>query len=137
MALAGVFQLRIVTPREQLVDEEVYEVTAPGTLGEFGVFAEHITFLTSLEIGILSFRTDEGTRRMAIRGGFAEVANDVMTVLADDARFAEDVDTAAARLDLKAAELELQDLSPIDDRYEDLNAAVRWVQALLDVAGER
>ena len=111
------FELRIVTPSQLLLDEEVREVTAPGTVGEFGVLPDHIAFLTSLEIGALSYRGVRGSRRLAVRGGFAEVLNNVMTVLADDALFAEDIDVATARTDLQAAEARLKDLTPVDDGY--------------------
>ena len=132
--MATAFQLRIVTPSRLLLDEEVREVTAPGTVGEFGVLPDHITFLTSLEIGALSFRTERGARRIALRGGFAEVANNVMTVLADDAAFAEDIDPARARTDLQNAEAQLKDLSPLDDAFIAADANRRWAQARLDAA---
>jgi F-type H+-transporting ATPase subunit epsilon len=129
------FQLRIVTPSRLLLDEEVREVTAPGTVGEFGVLPDHITFLTSLEIGSLSFRTDRAVRRLAVRGGFAEVSNNVMTVLADDAAFAEDIDPARARTDLQSAETQLKDLSPLDDSFIAADTNRRWAQARIDIAG--
>lgn len=129
------FQLRIVTPRRLLLDEEVREVTAPGTVGEFGVLPDHITFVTSLEIGPLSYRTDRGVYRLAVRGGFAEVADNVMTVLADDAAFPEDIDAAAARADLQAAEVQLQALSPLDESFPGTDAQRRWAQARIAVAG--
>ena len=94
------FQLRIVTPNRLLLDERVREVTAPGSAGEFGVLPDHVTFLTSLEIGTMSYRTNGHVHRLAVRGGFAEVLNNVMTILADDAAFPEDVDPARAREDL-------------------------------------
>jgi len=128
------FELRVVTPRQLLLDEEVREVTAPGTIGEFGVLPDHIAFLTSLEIGPMSYRTERGNRRLAVRGGFAEVLNNVMTVLAADALFADDVDVAAARNDLQAAESELKYLSPLDDAYTVADANRRWAQARIDTA---
>src|SRR5512147_579635 len=125
------FELRVVTPRRLLLEEDVREVTAPGTVGEFGVLADHITFLTSLEIGVMSFRTDHGVRRLAVRGGFAEVAGNVMTVLAEDATFAEDVDVNAARSDLQAAEAQLAELSPPDAGFDSADASRRWAVARL------
>lgn len=87
--MRNAFQLRIVTPARLLLDEQVHEVTAPGTAGEFGVLPDHVTFLTSLESGTLTYRTDAGARRVTVGGGFAEVLNNVMTVLAPEATFAE------------------------------------------------
>jgi F-type H+-transporting ATPase subunit epsilon len=131
------FQLRIVTPRQAVLDEEVREVTAPGSLGEFGVLPDHITFLTSLEMGALRYRAAGEPQRLAIRGGFAEVADNVMTVLADDAMFPADIDPQAARADLTAAEAELRELSPLDPAFAAADAGRRWAQARLDVASGR
>jgi F-type H+-transporting ATPase subunit epsilon len=133
--MRDVFELRVVTPRRLLLEEEVREVTAPGTVGEFGVLPDHITFLTSLEIGTMSFRTDRGVQRVAVRGGFAEVADNVMTVLADDALFAEDVDTAAARADLQEADAKLHGLSPLDEAFAAADAGRRWALTRIDAAG--
>ena len=131
------FQLRIVTPRQAVLDEEVREVTAPGSLGEFGVLPDHITFLTSLEMGALRYRTDGEAQRLAIRGGFAEVADNVMTVLVDDAMFPDDIDQQAARADLTTAEAQLRELSPLDPAFFAADANRRWAQARLDVAAGR
>lgn len=127
-------QLRIVTPSRLMLDERVREVTAPGTLGEFGVLPDHITFLSSLESGTLSYRTDRGVRRLAVRGGFAEVADNVMTVLADDAVFAENVDTAAARSDLQTAQAEMGRTSPLDEAHAVAQSRCRWAQARIEAA---
>ena len=135
--MATAFQLRIVTPNRLLLDEQVREVTGPGTLGEFGVLPDHITFLTSLEIGAMSFRTDRGVRRLAVRGGFAEVMDNVMTVLADDAVLPEDIDATKVRDELQTAEAELHHLSPLDDAYVGADASRRWAQARLEIAAPR
>ena len=132
---ATAFRLRIVTPSRLLIDEDVQEVTAPGTVGEFGVLPDHITFLTSLEIGTLSYRSERTVRRLAVRGGFAEVVNNVMTVLADDAVVADDVNPAVARIDLQTAETQLHEFSPLDAAFVAADANQRWAQARLDIAG--
>lgn len=110
--MAGTFRLRIVTPERELVDEDVEEVVAPGAAGEFGVLPDHITFLTTLIPGRLMYRT--GTRRtvLAIFGGYAEVADNVMTVLADGAERVADIDLEAARRVGHDAEAALAHLDP-------------------------
>lgn len=132
--MASSFQLRIVTPRRQVLDEEVREVTAPGTLGELGVLPDHVTFLTSLEPGVLIYKSDRTTSKVAIRSGFAEVLDNVMTVLVDDAAFGRDVDTESARRDLQQAEHELQSLSPADESYASTDATRRWALARIDAS---
>src|SRR5262249_57722605 len=79
------FQFRLVTPRAAIIDQPVFEVTAPGTVGEFGVLPDHADFLSSLESGRLSYKDARGVRAYAIREGFAEVSNNVMTVLTEPA----------------------------------------------------
>ncbi len=135
--MADTFQLRIVTPRALLLDESVLEVTAPGTAGEFGVLPNHITFLTSLEAGVITVKAAAGTRRIAVRGGFAEVADNVMTILADAAERAEDIDRTRAESDLRKAEERLEDLSPTDAEYIAAQIDVGWAQARIDATKTR
>jgi len=135
--MADHFQLRIVTPVRLVLDETVREVTAPGTAGQFGVLPGHCTFLSSLETGPLSFKTDRGARTVAVRGGFAEVDNDVMTVLADEAAFPEEIDAAQAEADQRAAAKKLADSAPADAAYAAAEAERDWAQTRLEVARAR
>lgn len=132
--MAEHLQLRIVTPLRLVLDEQVTEVTAPGTAGQFGVLPRHCTFLSSLEIGPLSFKDDRGNHTVAVRGGFAEVNNDVMTVLADAAQFPEEIDAATAEAELREATAKLANLAPADEHYAAVEAEQQWAQARLDVA---
>ena len=127
--MSNAFELRVVTPSALVVDESVDEVTAPGTSGEFGVLPNHITFLSSLEIGTLTYRKGGATHRVAIRGGFAEVVDNVMTVLADDAQAASEIDLEAARSEAQKGEAALKDKSPLDDDHEQLDSDHRWALA--------
>ena len=77
-------RLRVYTRERQLVDQDVREVSAPGAYGEIGVLPDHAALVTTLEPGVLSYReTDGAVARIEITGGFAEVRDNVMTVLAD------------------------------------------------------
>jgi F-type H+-transporting ATPase subunit epsilon len=98
------FRLRIVTPERLLLDEEVEEVIAPGAAGEFGVLPNHITFLTTLAPGRLMYRSGGQRHVMAVFGGYAEVAENVMTVLADGAEPARQIDLELARRACREAE---------------------------------
>src|SRR5262245_58726620 len=99
--MAETLRLRVVTPEHQLLDEEVDEVTAPGTVGEFGVLPNHVTFLSSLQSGRLTYKQRGQLHTLAVSGGFAEVVNNVMTVLADSAEFADEIDVERARVALR------------------------------------
>lgn len=132
--MANEFQLRVVTPTRAVVDQPVTEVTAPGTLGEFGVLPDHANFLTSLDSGRLTYKDAAGAHLLAIRDGFAEVANNVMTVLAEAAEAPAEVNTATARTELQAAEAELAQLAPIDPAFAAAESRRRWAQARLEIA---
>jgi F-type H+-transporting ATPase subunit epsilon len=81
--MADTLQLRVYTPEQQLVDAVVREVTAPGVWGEIGILPDHAALVTTLEQGILSYKSASGTERFQIGGGVAEVRDNVVTVLAD------------------------------------------------------
>ncbi|MGH7965516.1 MAG: F0F1 ATP synthase subunit epsilon [Candidatus Binatia bacterium] len=133
--MAETLRLRVVTPERLLLDEEVSEVTAPGTAGEFGVLPNHITFLSSLQPGRLTYKQGGQTHTIFVSGGFAEVVNNVMTVLADGAEFADEIDTELARAALREAEERLKLLSPADPAFVEVQATQRQAQARLEVAG--
>lgn len=77
--------LEIVTPEKPILKEEVDEVVVPGGLGEFGVLPGHTTFLTELGKGRLTYIKQGQSQSIELSGGFAEVRQDHLTVLADSA----------------------------------------------------
>ena len=93
------FKLDIVTPERTVYSARIQSLRAPGSEGGFGVLPRHAAMLAALEIGPLSFVEEEGDsqRRMAISGGFAEVLGDSVTILAETAEFAEEIDPERAR----------------------------------------
>ncbi len=134
--MAETLHLRILTPQQELLDETVALVTAEGALGQFGVLPKHITFLTSLDPGVLSFRRlGAGEERIAIRGGYAEVREDVVTVLADQAVRAEDLRPVEAQtaVDKAAAALEATPYGHAD--HESARRELRWAQVCAALAG--
>ncbi len=78
-------KLSIVTPEKPVASEEVDEVTVPGALGEFGVLPGHTTFLTQMGEGTLTYKKGGQSCTLQISGGFCEVREDVVTLLADQA----------------------------------------------------
>ena len=91
------FQFEVVTPNRILVNQEVEYVVAPGGEGEFGVLLGHCPFITTLKIGGLMYRQGGAEHYMTVMGGFAEVTPSKMTVLAELAEMAEDLDLERAR----------------------------------------
>ncbi|HXV78723.1 MAG TPA: F0F1 ATP synthase subunit epsilon [Candidatus Binatia bacterium] len=133
--MADKIRLRVVTPSRLLLDDVVDEVTAPGALGEFGVLPNHIAFLTLLVPGELSYKEGMARRYMAVSGGYAEVLNDVMTVLAPAAEFSGEIDTDRARQARESAEKRMGELNYEDKEFDSAEAALRWANARLQVAG--
>ena len=106
-------RLEVVTPARPLVSAEVDGVVAPGREGEFGVLPGHERFLAPLSAGVLRYRTGGGETRVAVAGGFAEVSEDRVTVLASAASLPADVDAAQAREELAEAEAALAELGSL------------------------
>ena len=78
-------KLSIVTPDKPFISEEVDEVTIPGLEGEFGVFPEHTTLLAQLGDGPLTFRNGTQSKTLRVTGGFCEIRENRVTVLAEQA----------------------------------------------------
>ncbi|MGH7770412.1 MAG: F0F1 ATP synthase subunit epsilon [Candidatus Binatia bacterium] len=132
--MADKIRLRLVTPSRLLLDEEVDEVTAPGVLGEFGVLPNHIAFLTLLAPGELSYKQGAQRTRLAIGGGYAEVLHNVMTVLADAAEFADEIDVERAQRAKEQAERKVAALNPEDRDFAVAEAALKRALVRLQVA---
>ncbi len=93
-----VFHLEIVTPRGVIFNGGVESLSAPGMTGRYQVLRSHAPLLTSLKIGEVKVLDADGTnRRYAISGGFVEVRNNSVIVLADAAESAEEIDVDRAK----------------------------------------
>jgi F-type H+-transporting ATPase subunit epsilon len=106
--MAGNLLLEVVTPDHLLLSQQVDEVIAPGTEGEFGVLPGHCHFLSTLKIGELRYRIGETTSYMSVLWGFAEVTPNKVTILAEIAEKAEDIDVERAQAAVAKAEQRLE-----------------------------
>jgi len=133
MALPSSIELQIVTPDRLIVREPVDEVEIPGSQGYFGVLPGHTPMLASLAVGEMWYR--KGTERtyLSLAFGFAEVLPDRVTILAQIAERAEDIDPARAEEAKKRAETRL--LQPKDVDYERARAALQKALTRLQVSG--
>ncbi|RMH06637.1 MAG: F0F1 ATP synthase subunit epsilon [Nitrospirae bacterium] len=100
--------LEVVTPDKLLVSEYVDQVIAPGSEGDFGVLPGHCHFLSTLRIGELQYRVGERTAYMSVLWGFAEVTPQKVTILAEIAEKAEDIDVERAQAAVARAEARLE-----------------------------
>ncbi len=91
------FHLDIVTPTIQVFSGEVDSMTAPGTEGYFQVLHNHTPFLTTIQIGEIKAKERGKEQRYATSGGFVEVHENSVSILAETAENAEDIDIERAR----------------------------------------
>ena len=128
-------KLDIVTIERQVFSEEVDMVVAPGTEGMLGILPHHAPLMTGLKPGELVIkRRGLPDQFLAIGGGFMEVRPDKVTILADSAEHASEIDAARAEEARRRAE-ELLKGKPADlAQYAALEAALHVAQVRLKVA---
>ena len=107
--MANSIKLEIVTPDRKLLSEEVEYVGAPGINGEFGVLPNHIPFLSALGIGSLYYKKNGKRYYVFVAGGFAEVTPTKVSVLAEVAEKAEEIDVERARKARERSEMRLRE----------------------------
>jgi len=132
--MAETIQLEIVTPERLVVNEAAEYIEIPGKTGYLGVLPGHAPLITELAAGELSYRNGNQTKRVAVAWGFAEVLPEKVTILAETAEKAEDIDTARAEAARKKAEAELQKAGP--EGNDEAQAALQRATARLEVAGK-
>lgn len=102
--MAKDFSLSVVAPDRSVVDERAVSVIAPGVNGYFGVLAGHLPMVAALRAGIVEFLDTKNQRHsIAIGGGFAEVSGERLTILADSAARATEIDIKAEEARLERA----------------------------------
>ena len=112
MSLPTQLELQVVSADRMLVNEPVDEVEVPGADGYFGVLPGHTPLLAALQVGQLSYRRGQETQYLSIAFGFAEVQPDRVTILAQVAERAEDIDLARAEAARRRAEERLAKSAP-------------------------
>ena len=127
--------LELATPTRMVVAETVDEVVVPGSEGYFGVLPGHAPLLATLGIGELTYRIGRDERHVAIAGGFAEVRNDKVIVLADTAELAQDIDRARAERARDRAEQRLAGRAQDEVDYARAGAALARALTRIQVAG--
>ncbi len=134
--MAEMMKLEIVTPYKKVVDMEVEEVTATGKLGEFGILPGHAPFLTSLNIGELSYKISGSVEHMALNWGYFEVRDDKIVVLVETAETAAEIDVERAKAAQARAEEALKKLTPEDKQFKIYEAALERAIIRMQVAGK-
>lgn len=120
------FHVKLVTPERTLLETEVIEVTLPIADGEVTILPEHVPYIGAVKAGEALLKTKEGKGEVvAISGGFVEFDNNVLTILADTAEYAADIDIARAEAAKKRAEdLRNQAVDMSEEEYARLAAMI-------------
>ncbi|GBF35634.1 ATP synthase epsilon chain [Desulfocucumis palustris] len=100
-------RLEVVTPERKVYSEDVRFVVVPGVVGELGILPDHAPLMSGLKIGVMKVQQEGKTFKMAVSGGFVEVRSSRVTVLADSAERAEQIDRSRAEAAKARAEQRL------------------------------
>jgi F-type H+-transporting ATPase subunit epsilon len=131
-------QCDIVTQEKTVFSGEVDSVNLPGIEGRMGILPNHTALLTTLDFGEVVVRTGDQEEYFAIGGGFVEVQPDHVTILADSAEHAEEIDhERAARARERAEKLMAEGVPRDPEYYAQIRASLMRAQVRMDVARRR
>lgn len=135
--MAETIKLEVVTPRGPVLSEEVDIVTAPGYGGEFGVLANHAPFLSTLKIGVMSYKKADQVEQLMISGGFCKVSDNQITFLVESAEQGHEIDVDRAILAKERAEKRLAQAQRQEEHVQQVRAesALQRAIARLRAAG--
>ncbi|HXH69607.1 MAG TPA: F0F1 ATP synthase subunit epsilon [Pyrinomonadaceae bacterium] len=129
--------LEIVTPEKKVLSETVDAVTVPTASGEVGILTNHAPLISSLKSGILSYSKGGAVERMVVAGGFVEVSANNVSVLADTAETANEIDVEAARIERETVEKSLGSWKGSEEEFEIEKERLEKAQARLQLASGR
>ncbi len=129
-------QLDIITPERNLLSETVDAVNVPGLNGELGILPGHTPLISQLRTGVLAYTQGATAKRLLVSGGFVEVRDDRVSVLADVAERPEEIDAARARTEREGAEKVLATFSGSEAEFESASEELARQTVRLQLAGE-
>jgi F-type H+-transporting ATPase subunit epsilon len=132
--MADELMLEIVTPEKMAFSGKVEDVTIPGTEGEFGVLRGHEAFLSSVDVGELSFSKDRKKTYYAVNTGYAEVTANKVVILIETAERSDLIDKDRAQKAKENAEARLAQIVKDNTEYEKARIALTRAIARLKVA---
>ncbi len=125
MATRTTMHVEVVTAERELYNGEADEVIAPGSEGQLGILPKHAALLTTLKVGELLVKLSGAEEPFFVSGGFLEVSNNSVTVLAETAEHAEEIDEARAEAARRRAQELLAQAQSDTERAELLGALER------------
>ncbi len=125
----------IVTPLKKVFEGKVEYISAPGILGEFGVLPSHESFMTILDVGLLDIQPkDQDKIKILVVGGYFEVDDDNVFVIADEVVTKEEIDIDKARENVEKYKNELSSLSFGDANYEKVRRLMKKYESMVELA---
>lgn len=125
--------LHIVTPARNMLSTVCDDVVLPGFDGEMDVLTDHAHFINALGAGVVKINKGGSTQKVAIRGGVVEIGNNEVTVLADDAVFAEEVNRAKLETEQKEVADQLLAVSDSETERKKTFEKQSWILAQKDL----
>ena len=116
--MAEKIQLDVVTPERRVLAEPVDMVTVPGMGGELGILPGHTPLISQLQTGVLTYVQEGKSSLLHVSGGFVEVRDDHVSVLADVAELPEEIDSARAKLSRDKLEKQLNAWTGSEEEFE-------------------
>jgi F-type H+-transporting ATPase subunit epsilon len=135
--MADKIQLEIVTPERRLLDEPVDMVTVPGLNGELGILPGHTPLISQLKTGVLTYVQDGKNSQLHVSGGFVEVRDDRVSVLAVIAERPEEIDVASARASRERLEKQLSGWTGSEEDLEIARTELARSEVRLQLASSR
>jgi F-type H+-transporting ATPase subunit epsilon len=132
--MAQQLQLEVITPERRVLLEQVDMVTVPGLGGELGILPGHTALISQLKTGVLSYVKAGATSQLHVSGGFVEISDDRVTVLAEVAERPEEIDAARARLAREHVEKQLSAWSGTEEDFEAARAKLERSMIRLHLA---
>ena len=128
-------KLEVVTPERRVLSEAVDAVTLPGLGGELGILPGHTPLISQLQTGVLSYTVGGKTQQLHVSGGFIEIKDDVVSVLAEIAERPDEIDAARARLEREQTEKQLNAWSGSEEDLEEARVKLERSLVRLQLAG--
>lgn len=131
--------VRVIAPDKTVWDSTAEEIILPSTTGQLGILSGHAPLLTALDTGVMRVRPDKNWVAIALMGGFAEVENNVVTILVNGAERSDSIDLEKARAAYSKAQERFNQVqnSENENRQEKIQAtqALKRARARFQAAG--
>ena len=129
-------KLEIISPKEKVFSTEAKQVVLPTELGEIGLLTGHIPMVTQLKLGALKVINDSSQEIFAIKGGFAQLVSDTISILTDEAVAASDLEASEIEQSINAVEKKLADSESASEK-QSLSKQLKFYQLQESLLAQR